>query len=360
MTTSNTTERRLIGPVALVNRAAHVTRLTCVAWVNQHHPNPAHRSFVADVLAKLMERPIAVFSACGFPNPLLCALANMGQILNRQRAASAFGFLHKLLGNPMIFIRLKAALLAAESFQAPFGAFRTDRLQPITAALIPLARAFNRCAAVHVAVAIGSDVGDAKINTQRRVNIIGRWFVNVARDQEVELAFTKDEIAFTLSGLQQLTLAFAAHKRDRLPMFTRYRPNTHGLPIKVERQDAIIIGNTAVRSVRALHLPIQLVTIAYFGKATDHHLRRQAVVSLDALVHQLLQIILPKYLLFPRHAANLVARGVCRFKRAFQRVSLVGRRLQLDLGNDFHILNCNTFVLVLQANVWRAAFLCWR
>ncbi|GIV97863.1 MAG: hypothetical protein KatS3mg057_2520 [Herpetosiphonaceae bacterium] len=342
MTAANTTERGLIRTVALVNRPASVARLRCVARINQQNTNAAQLCFVRDVPAKLIERPVAELGACGFPNR--CALANMRQIFQRYSSRAAFGFPHKLLCNGVVDIRLEAALLAADLSEATFGAFCANRLQGITTALIPLSHAFYLCAAVLFAIAIRGKVHNPQIDPQHRVTIIRRWFVNGARYKEVELTVAKHQIAFALSGQQHLALPFATDKRDGLPVFVSNRPHPHGLPLEIERQDAIIVGDTAVRSVGALCLAIQLVAIAHFRKTTDHHLRRQAVVRLDTLIDQLLQIILPKDLLFPRHAADLVTRGVRRFKCALQRISLFGRRLQLDLGDDFHILNCSTEV----------------
>lgn len=343
MSTTNTTERGLIRTVARVHIAAEVARLRCVPWIDQHNRHTAHLRFVPDVGPKLEERPIAVFGACGFPNRFLGALANVGQIFQCKRTPSAFGFPHKLLCNRVVGIRLKAALFAAEGLQAPFGRLCTNGLQAITTALVLLSYTFNLFTAVLFAVAVGRKIDDTKIDSQRLIDIVGRWFVNVARHKEVELTFTQDQIAFTLSRLQQLVLAFATHK-GYVFQSPIHRPDRNRLLVEVERQDAIIVGDTAVRSVRALHLPIQLVAVTDFRKAADHHLCRQAVISLDLLVHQLLQIVLPKDLLFPRHATDCVARGVRRFQRALQRISLFGHRLQLDLGDDFHILNYSTKV----------------
>ena len=274
MSTLHTPERGLIGTVPFVNGAAYVARLRGGARVNEYHSNAAHLRFVADVLAKLVETPIAVFCALRFPNPLLCAFANTRQIFKGKRTASVFGFLNKLLGNRMVGMGLEATLFAAKGFQATFGAFRTDRLKGIAAALIPLAYAFNLCAAVLFAVAIRGKGDDPKINTQRRVNIFWRWLINGARHQEVELTCTQDKIAFTLSVVQQLALAFAAHKRDRLAVVTSNRPDRYRLLVKVERQDTVIIGDTAMRSIAPLCRAIQFVAVADFRKATNDHLRR--------------------------------------------------------------------------------------
>ena len=131
-----------------------------------------------------------------------------------------------------------------------------------------------------------------------------------------------------------LALAFATDKRHIFEA-TVNRPNRNGLLGKGERQDTVIVGDTSVGLVRALYLSIELVAIVHFGKTADDHLGRQAVVSLDPLVHQVVQIVLPKDLLIPRDTANRVARGVRCFKRARQSISVFGGGVQLDLGNNF-------------------------
>ncbi len=206
MSTANTPERGLIRTVALVNRAAHVARLRGVTRVNQHHWNTAHLRFIADVRPKLEERPIAVSASLRFPNRLLRALAHVGQIFKGKRALSAFGFRNKLLGNAVVGVRLKAALFAADGFQAPFGRFCPNGLQAIATALVALARAFYDFAAVRFTVTICRKVDNPKINAQRLINSVRCWFISIARHQEVELTVTNDKIAFTLAVLQQLAL----------------------------------------------------------------------------------------------------------------------------------------------------------
>ncbi len=335
MAAANTPKRRLIRTVPFVHGPAPVTCPRCSAWIDQHDGDTAHLRFIRDVLSKLEERPIAELSAGRFPSRFLSARAYVGQILEGKRATSAFGFLHKLLGSAVVGVGLEAALSAAQLPQATFGVFRANGLQAITTALIPLAYLFNVPTTIGVAVAIRGKVGYAEIDTQRTINIIARWFVNVARDKEIELTLAIDEIAFALSGLQYLALPFTAHKRDRLAVVGGNRPDRNRLLVKVEGQNTVIICNTAMRSVRALRLPVQLVAITDFGKATDDHLGRQAVLRLDALIDQLLQVVLPKHLLFPRHLANRIARDIRRFNGALQGISLFGRRLQFDLGMIF-------------------------
>lgn len=355
VSTSDTAKGGLIRTVPILDGAAPVAHLRCVSRINQDDRHPTQLRFVGQVVSKLEERPVAVFSTCRFPNRLLSALANVRQIFNRKRTVSAFGFLYQLLVNGVVGIRLKAALSTTERVQAAFGAFCPNGLQAITTALVSLADTFNRCPAVAVTVAIRRKVGDTEINAQRRVNSIRRWLVNITRHQQVELPLAIDQIAFTLSGLQPLALTLAAHKRNGLTVVVTYCPDGNHPRVKIERQNTIIIRDAAMRSVRALHLPIQFVAITDFGKARDDHLCRQAVLSFDALVHQLLQIVLPKYPLVACHAADLITRGVRRFKHALQDIGLFRRGLQLDLGDDLHILSCSTLVLVLQANVWSAA-----
>lgn len=348
MPTPHTAKRGLIRTVPLINSTALVTCLRCVAWIDQQHANTNHPRFVGDVAAKLEERPVTMFGALRFPNRFLSARANMSQLFQGTGALSAFGVRNKLLGNNVVGIRLKAALFAADRAQSAFCAFRADRLQTISPPLVALADSLDGDATVLITVAVRREIGDSKVNPQCGINLIGGWLIHVARHKEVEHPTAQDQIAFTLAGAQQLALAITARERHGLAVFLRHRPDTDRFRAKVEGQDSVIVGDAAVRPICALQPSIQLITVPNLRQAANHHLGRQAVCSLNPLIDQLLEVVLPKYLVLPRHTADVSAGGVGHFKRARQCCGLLGSRLQFNLGNNFHILKCSADVLLCQ------------
>ncbi len=320
-------------PIALVAVTARATGTRRVGWIDQHHGYACYRCFVLHKLAQLVETPIAV------SRPLLSAgsldpRTDMRQVFQRYLSLCAFGFRNKPLGYRMVRVRLEAALLPAEGFQAPFRVLRTDRLQRRTPPLIALARAFNCCAAIRLAVAIGADVHDTEVNTQRPVNIIGRWFLNITRRKEVELSVDIRKVGFTTPRLQQFPLALTTHKRNGLP--TAYRPNTDRRRVHIPRQDTVIVGNSPVWGERALHLAVNFVRIGNFGDLADNHLCRQARRCLDVVVHQTMHIKLLERLCVPCRLADGVADSVRLFQCLQQGRVLVRRGQQFELGDQLH------------------------
>jgi len=94
VTTHDTTELGLTLSVTAFCMPAGTTALAGVPRVYQSDRHPRQPRLVADELPQLAEGPIAVSCPSRFPNR--CPLADMGQILQGNRALRVFGFLDKL------------------------------------------------------------------------------------------------------------------------------------------------------------------------------------------------------------------------------------------------------------------------
>lgn len=331
--THDTTKLGLVLPIALVAVTARATRTRGVRWIDQQYAHACYLRLVGHKLAQLVEAPIAVSrSLLCAANP--CPLTDMRQIFQRYLSLRVLGFRNKPLGYGVVGIRLEAALLAAQGFQSPLGVLGSDRLQRRPSPLIALARAFYRFAAVCFAVAIGADVHDAEVNTQRPVNIIGRWFLNIARRKEVEPSIDIGKVGFAAPRLQQFPLALTADKRNGLP--TAYRPNTDGRRVQVPRQDTVIIGDCAVWGEGTLYLAVNFVRISNFGNLAHNHLCRQARRCLDVVVHEFMHIKLLERLCVPRRLTDGIAHSVRLFQCLQQGRVLVRRGQQFELCDQFH------------------------
>ena len=342
MTTRHTTERSLIRSVALVPAAADGAGSARVPWVNQDYRHALQRRLVADELAQLPKRPVAVPRSLRMLNRY--PIANMRQFFQRDSSRGAFSLRNKSFADDVVGVALEAALPAAELPQSPFGAACADRLQRCSAFAIPLAALVYGCAAEGLAVAIGRKVDDAQVHAQHIINVIGRRFVYIARHQKEEHSTAIHQIAFSLPRLKEVLLPLTTDKRDGLAPWQC--PDRYRLVVGLEREDTVIVGNTAVGFVGALGLAVQLVAIAHFGKASDDHLRRQSILSPNASIGQRLQRELAKGLLLPGNAADIGTRGVGSFKRSLQGVGLVRRRKELQLGDNLlHTLR-DTVVVV--------------
>jgi hypothetical protein len=141
------------------------------------------------------------------------------------------------------------------------------------------------------------------------------------------------------AGFEQLHLPITGHKRDALPgLIGGNRPQRYGRLFEILREDALIVGNGAVRFEPSLPALIQPVGISYFGEAPAYHLSRQLKAGLHFPVTEPLKRVLPENPPLPRYFRAMIAGGVGALKRIFQDVRLLSRWTELQLGNELHTL----------------------
>ena len=322
MPTRNTTKQGLAFSIDLVAAATDVARPRGVARVNRRAWRPCEQRLVGDKDPQLPKSPIVMTCALRVPN--FYPFAHALESLKHNPATGAWSTRNQRLTDAMICVGLKAALFAAEFLQRPFRSLRSCRLEARTTTRIPCAPMFNLLPAVDVLVAVGRQVDDAKVHTKRTINLVRWWLVNVARHQQKESALAIHQVAFALSRLQKLALALTGNERHALT--TAECPDRERLLRKLKRENTVIVGNAAVGFVCALCLALELVTIANFRKASNDHLRRKAILGADTMIRQRLKVELPKGLLLPCNAADVIAGGVGTFKRTLQCVGLLRRR----------------------------------
>ena len=103
-----------------------------------------------------------------------------------------------------------------------------------------------------------------------------------------------------------------------------------------EREDAVVIGDGAMRGERPLDRPVELIGVCHLCNAPYHHLRCKLECFAHRLVYQLVYGKLPERLGFPGNTADVVACLIRPFERAPQGVRLLRRRLQLQLYRESH------------------------
>jgi hypothetical protein len=346
MTARHTTELSLAGPVRLIAVYAFVAGARRVAWINQPHRCPYKPRFVGEKSSELTKGPVAVPCPLRVLNrsPLPDAL----EVFKDEPSRGAFRTSNDTLTDAMIRVCLEAALPAAQLLQVPFRALGADRLKGRASLPVPLASGLNPSAAVHIPVAVGGKVDDAKVDAEGALTIVCHWLVNGARHKEVELPLAIYHIALTLSCMKQAFLSLTGNKWDGLSSL--YGPDRDEVFVGIEGENPIIKGNTAKWLVATKGLVVEFVAIADFGKAANDHLCTKVIVGLDANVGQFLKVKLPKRLLVPGNVAYVVTGSVGRFKRAAQRVGLLGQREELDLGDQLHLSESSMLVLQAQGD----------
>ena len=117
MSTRPTAELTLALAVRLLGMTARMTSLRCMSWVNEYHRYALESCLVGDEVLQLIECPTQSLRSLRLPNR--GARVDMRQVFHRDRPLAVFGFLNKMLGDTVIFIRAEAMFLARHSLQLP-------------------------------------------------------------------------------------------------------------------------------------------------------------------------------------------------------------------------------------------------
>ena len=348
MRTHDTTELSLAFAVTAFSMPTGATTLAGVSGIDKQCPHTGPLCFVADKRLQLAESPIAVSRSLPSPsNPR--PLANAAQIFERNHPLRAFGFRNEPLADVVVGIFLKAPLATSELAQAAFGRPGADLLECLTAVRIPLAAALNMRAGKRLAVTVGCKIYDAQIDAKRTFSVDRFSGLNFASNKQIPLATDQGEICFSALCSEQFTLAFTAYERDGLPPIKR--PDRNLGTFQVVGENAIVVGNRAMRLKRALCLPIEFIGIRDFADTAHRKLRSKVECLTHGLIGQFVEGKLPKGVAFPRHLADVIAGSIGRLKRSPERIGLFGRREQSDGGSQSHIMSIS---LVEHMCNWRA------
>jgi hypothetical protein len=88
------------------------------------------------------------------------------------------------------------------------------------------------------AIAIGCQINDPKIDTQKALHADRCGCLNLTADEQIPLATDQRQIGFAALRRKQLALAFATDKPNRLP--PAERPDRDFRPLEVVGEDPII------------------------------------------------------------------------------------------------------------------------
>jgi len=318
-----------------------------VARVNRDDWHTGESGFVLDKGAQLKERPAMQRGSLGATSRY--PFADAAQVFEGNPASGVFRGSHDALANRVVGVRGKAALFASQFLEAAARRLRALALQLGAQATVAVAHVIHGAAAVDRPVAVGGDVDDTQVHAQELVYVLDRRLVHLADLMQIELAAPVNQIRLALHKGQQGKLALPCDKWDGLPPFDG--PDAHGLRGQLPGQDAVVIGDAAVRVKAALRFAVELVGVGHLRQQTDGHLRGQLVSLAHGVVAGVMQVILAKGLGFPSDFAHVIRRRVCHLKRATQQFGLPWRGLKFNLRNQFHAFQYSTIVLISQ--VWK-------
>src|SRR5262249_26809911 len=170
MTTRSAQKESPHRTVTFINLPAFRARPARVARINGDDGNPRQLRLVLDESTQFGERPFRHLVPLSLPEP--SPFANLGQVFQTDSALGVCGFLNDPFRDPMIFVRLKSAFFARESFQfsldvlgALAGAFHCGSLptQRTSDFVLFLSNLLSLGVGVYGAVAVGGEIHHAEI-----------------------------------------------------------------------------------------------------------------------------------------------------------------------------------------------------
>ena len=311
------------------------------------HRNTSHERLIGDKRLQLGEAPRV--ECCALRPTSLDPRANVGQIFDRNRSLRAFGLRNNPFGDYMVDVFGESSFLAGQHTQPPTTVLRAQSLKLIPEPTMPIAYVLDRAPAVDGTIAINRNVGHTQIDTQHIVNINRIGSFNLGSREQIPVTTHEGKIAFTATEGQQRTLARTTDERDRLPAIESPDRNRRALVC----QNAFIKRDRAKWSKGATRLLIQLVGIRHFGDTTDGELGSNAKGFARRAIGQPMDGELPKRSGVPCDLANIVAGRVGGFKRALQRIRLLGCGQEFQLDRQSHnmsIAHANVCVNGYQSN----------
>ena len=328
-----TAESVLTGPVRLLDMSADGALTRGVAWIYGDQRNTSKNCLVRQEQPELRECP-GVQNCLLFTMPNRDAVANAAKFFDGNSATAAFSRGNDLLGNNVICMRGKALLFARKFLQAALGRAGLFLLQLSPQAAMAKAHGFSGAAAVPIAIGVGGDVRDSKIDSKELINVSDLWSVDVTSRGQIELTAVVDQIRLALLRLQEFALSFSQRV---LHLQAAIDAQDADGRFSGEPQDPVIVSDGSVGPKGPLGTLVELISIGHFSSGSDDHLTGQKrECGAGVVVAEFVDGKLPEDLGIPRVIRDPIATGIDRFHRVLEGVGLFWRRQQLHFGGQLH------------------------
>lgn len=348
MAASPTLKPALTGTIAFPDMPAGMAALRRVARVDRDHGYARPRCFVLDKRAQLRKAPVRQALTLLFVG--LNPLADVLEVLKRNRRTGAFSSFNDGLADAMVLVFLKARLAAPEPAQLAPGGARAFALQALSAMGVFAPAVLDRFAVVAAGVAVGGDIDNPHVDAEHIGYVEFTGIRHLADTGDVEHPIDPHQINFAFAVLEQRPLVLAIDAGDGLA--ARKRPDTDGL-IGFEPENPLIkcLGGVVAKPARGLFRvfaapfafrSFDFVSIGHLGDAAHGYLCANTKPFPTVPIHPPVQRKLPKRLRLERLPANPVARLVAALKRGLQRLVLLRRGLKLDIRDQLHSIKYRT------------------
>jgi hypothetical protein len=318
-------------PVRPFSVAALIALLAGVLRINKDPEHTASFRLVSDESPELVKAPRVHAVTLIFLSPY--PVANAIEVFECNPASGAFSQRYHRFGNYMIRVSREPLLFLAALLQEPFSAFSALLLQLASQRMIAMSHLVDVGAGMPVTIRIKSNISDPEIHSKQIGWQLRFSFLDLNADVQIEAAVAIDQIALAARQRKKLTLFVTADERERKS--PSHRPDRDGGFVQVPREQTQIVDGRACRVERSRALADR-IGVRNLGASANGCLSGKAKEQSDAFVACGLQLESRINTKLSGPLRKPIARRTKRFHRIEKAFGLLGRRLQLNLGDQFH------------------------
>lgn len=313
--------------------------LTRIPWVNCYNFHTIKQPLVFNVLSKHREIPFTKFSPKLLISSFTCK-SNSGKVFNGNSLTLLFGRLNNRFCNRVINYGSVSLFFARKPFQkfsrtsCAFALNRTPNPLPMFTIFVKsISRMLNTIRSYNYII-------QAKVATNKFLNILNIFFGNINGLKKVKLAFFINQISFPFDVRNIVRIM--ANKVNFLSATDTPQGNNI---VSFISHYPTIISNATKWSKSAFGFLIQLISIGNFGYLPNKHLGRKVKRSFVRMICAMVQFKIIENLLLPSNVRNGITNSVGFLHRIEKQVSLFIGRQKFYFQCEFHDTNIQIIFL---------------
>jgi len=315
-----------------INTTTTRAGLRGVSRVNAFNQHTNEFGLIFNKLAQLAERPGVMLPPLVLTNrdPVTDAL----EVFKSYTATAVFDLCNNTLADYVINMGSKPLLFLCSLLHKSLGCLSSLRLKLGAKLGMALSETINLIPGEDLTIRVRSNINDTKINAEKLSNVTSRGFFYLANLMEVKLSIAINKVSLTSQRTKKIKLFLSGNKRHCSS--TIHRPDRNSAFAQLPREDAFIVGNTAMPFESLWCFVVALIGIGDLSQHSHYHLSCKVKTTSNIIVKSTVKIILAKYACAPSVTTNVVSGVVYSLQRLEQRMMLLFGRLKLNLSNQFH------------------------
>lgn len=309
------------------------TGLRCVTRFYNNQLNTIKQGFIFKERPQLTKIPTSEFCSKLFVSTFR-SKSDISKVFNSNSFTLFFSRLYKGFTNSVIQDGSRCSFFATKPFQKSFGTSRAFALNRTANLLSFFSVLVNPISRVFCVIRSRDYVRQAKIHTDKFLDVINVFFGNINGLEKIEFAFFVNQISFSFNVWHISRIV--ANKLNLLA--TTNTPQGNDI-IRLVSHNMTVVSNTSERLKISLSFLVKFVGIGNFCNSTYQALRRESKCRLVRVVNFVMEFKIVKYTFRPSNFGNSVADIVCFPNSIKKQFSLFSGWKKFDFQRQFHNTN---------------------